>query len=70
LLNDFFEQEDNRISYQNALVMEEEGKLVGVANYDGAKARELDVTARARCRRDVMGQAERTVGVDRLRRRF
>ena len=44
ILNDFFEQEDNRISYQNALVMEEEGKLVGVAiYYDGAKARELDV---------------------------
>ena len=33
ILNDFFEQEDNRISYQNALVMEEEGKLVGVAIY-------------------------------------
>jgi ribosomal protein S18 acetylase RimI-like enzyme len=44
ILNDFFEQEDNRISYQNALVMEEEGKLIGVAiYYDGAKARELDV---------------------------
>ena len=25
VLNDFFGQEDNRISYQNALVMEEEG---------------------------------------------
>jgi len=44
VLNDFFGQEDNRISYQNALVMEEEGELVGVAIfYDGAKARELDV---------------------------
>ena len=44
ILNDFFGQEDNRISYQNALVMEEEGELVGVAIfYDGAKARELDV---------------------------
>jgi ribosomal protein S18 acetylase RimI-like enzyme len=43
VLNDFFGQEDNRISYQNALVMEEEGELVGVAIfYDGAKARELD----------------------------
>src|SRR4029077_10856476 len=44
ILSDFFGQEDNRISYQNALVMEEEGELVGVAIfYDGAKARELDV---------------------------
>jgi len=43
ILSDFFGQEDNRISYQNALVMEEEGELVGVAIfYDGAKARELD----------------------------
>src|SRR5271166_5915005 len=43
ILNDFFGQEDTRISYQNALVMEEEGELVGVAIfYDGAKARELD----------------------------
>jgi ribosomal protein S18 acetylase RimI-like enzyme len=43
VLNDFFGQEDNRISYQNALVMEEEGEVVGVAIfYDGAKARELD----------------------------
>ena len=30
-LSDFFGQEDNRISYENALVMEEEGELVGVA---------------------------------------
>jgi ribosomal protein S18 acetylase RimI-like enzyme len=44
ILSDFFGQGDNRISYQNALVMEEEGELVGVAIfYDGAKARELDV---------------------------
>ena len=28
ILNDFFGQEDTRISYQNALVMEEEGELV------------------------------------------
>ena len=43
VLNDFFGQEDNRISYQNALVLEEEGEVVGVAIfYDGAKARELD----------------------------
>jgi ribosomal protein S18 acetylase RimI-like enzyme len=41
--SDFFGQEDNRISYQNALAMEEEGELVGVAIfYDGAKARELN----------------------------
>jgi hypothetical protein len=44
ILSDFFGQKDNRVSYQNALVMEEEGELVGVAIfYDGAKARELDV---------------------------
>jgi ribosomal protein S18 acetylase RimI-like enzyme len=44
ILSDFFGQKDNRISYQNALVMEEEGEVVGVAIfYDGAKARELDV---------------------------
>ena len=44
ILSDFFGQEDTRISYQNALVTEEEeGELVGVAIfYDGAKARELD----------------------------
>jgi ribosomal protein S18 acetylase RimI-like enzyme len=44
ILSDFFKQDDNRLSYQNALVMEEEGQLVGlVLLYDGAKARELDV---------------------------
>jgi hypothetical protein len=38
ILSDFFGQEDNRISYQNALVMEEEGELVGVAIFcDGAR---------------------------------
>jgi GNAT superfamily N-acetyltransferase len=43
ILSDFFGQKDNRISYQNALGMEEEGELVGVAIfYCGAKARELD----------------------------
>jgi hypothetical protein len=31
ILSDFFGQKDNRISYQNALVMEEEGEVVGVA---------------------------------------
>ena len=41
--NDFFAQEGNRISYQNTLVMEEDGELVGLAIfYDGARARELD----------------------------
>ena len=44
ILSDFFQQEGNRVSYQNALVMEEEGEVVGTAIfYDGAKARELDV---------------------------
>ena len=44
ILSDFFGQEDNRIGYQNALVMQEEAEVVGVAIlYDGAKARELDV---------------------------
>jgi ribosomal protein S18 acetylase RimI-like enzyme len=43
ILNDFFAKDDNRVSYQNALVMEEAGELVGVAIlYDGARARELD----------------------------
>jgi ribosomal protein S18 acetylase RimI-like enzyme len=43
ILSDFFGQEDNRISYQNALVMEQDGEVVGVAIfYDGARARELD----------------------------
>lgn len=44
ILSDFFRREDNRLSYQNALVMEEEGQVVGLAVlYDGAKARELDL---------------------------
>src|SRR6516225_8177322 len=39
VLNDFFRQKDNRISYQNTLVLEEDGELVGVAIfYDGAEA--------------------------------
>ena len=38
-----FAQKGTRISYQNALVLEDQGDLVGVAIlYDGAKARELD----------------------------
>lgn len=44
ILSDFFERGENRISYQNALVIEEEGELVGVAIvYDGAEARALDL---------------------------
>ena len=43
ILKDFFGQEGNRMSYQNTLVMEEDGEVVGVAIfYDGAKARGLD----------------------------
>jgi ribosomal protein S18 acetylase RimI-like enzyme len=43
ILDDFFGQEGTRISYENALVMEEEGELVGLAIlYDGAEARALD----------------------------
>ena len=39
VLNEFFSQEDNRVSYQNALVLEEEGEPVGMALfYDDAKA--------------------------------
>jgi ribosomal protein S18 acetylase RimI-like enzyme len=45
ILSDFFQREDNRLSYQNTLVMQEEGELVGLAIlYDGAKARELDAS--------------------------
>jgi ribosomal protein S18 acetylase RimI-like enzyme len=43
VLNEFFSHEDNRVSYQNALVMKEEGELGGAILYDGAKARELGV---------------------------
>jgi ribosomal protein S18 acetylase RimI-like enzyme len=43
ILSDFFQQDGNRLSYQNTLVLEEAGELVGlVILYDGAKARELD----------------------------
>ena len=43
ILEDFFRQEGNRVSYQNTLVLEEDGELAGIALiYDGAKARELD----------------------------
>jgi hypothetical protein len=43
ILTDFFCQKDNRVSYQNALVKEEDGVVVGMAIlYDGSKARESD----------------------------
>jgi ribosomal protein S18 acetylase RimI-like enzyme len=43
ILSDFFGREQNRISYENALVLEEDGELVGIVIfYDGASARELD----------------------------
>jgi ribosomal protein S18 acetylase RimI-like enzyme len=43
ILEGFFGQEATRLSYQNALVIEKEGQLVGLAIlYDGAKARDLD----------------------------
>jgi ribosomal protein S18 acetylase RimI-like enzyme len=43
ILTNFFRQEQNRVSYQNALVLEEDGELVGlVMFYDGANARALD----------------------------
>ena len=43
ILTDFFGREQNRVSYENALVLEEEGELVGlVIFYDGAGARGLD----------------------------
>lgn len=44
ILTDFFCQEDNRISYQNTLVMEQDGVVVGMTIlYEGCKARQLDV---------------------------
>jgi hypothetical protein len=47
ILTDFFGQKDNRLSYQNALVKEEDGIVVGVTIlYDGC-------TDRARRRQDV-----------------
>ena len=49
ILENFFEQEGNRLSYKNTLVIEEsetgakEGAILGVAiSYDGTVARELD----------------------------
>ena len=44
VLDGFFRQEGNRVSYQNTLVLQEDRQVVGVALlYDGAKARELGV---------------------------
>ena len=44
ILEGFFGQEATRISFQNALVIENGGQLLGLAIlYDGAKARDLDV---------------------------
>jgi ribosomal protein S18 acetylase RimI-like enzyme len=44
ILGGFFKREANRLSYQNALVLEEDGTVVGLAIlYDGAAARELDL---------------------------
>jgi hypothetical protein len=43
-LTNFFCQEDDRISYQNTLVMEQDGVVVGMTIlYEGCKARQLDV---------------------------
>ena len=43
ILNDFFGQEQNRVSYENAIVLEEDGELVGIVMfYGGADARKLD----------------------------
>ena len=69
ILSDFFQQEDNRLSYQNALVMEEEGQLVGlVLLYDGAKARELDLPLeRAAAVRSGDFNYRIGLGVDRVR---
>jgi ribosomal protein S18 acetylase RimI-like enzyme len=44
ILSDFFTQPANRLSYENSLVMEEEGELVGIAMlYDGAEAYNLNL---------------------------
>jgi ribosomal protein S18 acetylase RimI-like enzyme len=43
ILYDFFGQEQNRVSYENVLVLEEDRELIGlVIFYDGADARALD----------------------------
>ena len=44
ILGDFFKEEANRISFENTLVLEEGGEVVGlVILYDGAQARRLDL---------------------------
>jgi ribosomal protein S18 acetylase RimI-like enzyme len=44
ILSDFFTQPANRLSYENSLVMEEEGELVGIAIlYDGAELFNLNL---------------------------
>src|ERR1700754_320902 len=44
ILTAFFGQEDNRLSYRNTLVTEENGDLIGLAIlYDGAHARAFDL---------------------------
>jgi hypothetical protein len=54
VLNDFFGKEDNRISYQNALVMEEKGEVVGVAIfYDGRQSPRAGCTTGTRCRQEL-----------------
>lgn len=44
ILSDFFRQPENRLSYENCLVMEDGGEVVGVALlYDGAEAQNLNL---------------------------
>ena len=60
ILEEFFQQKGNRVSYENTLVIEQpganagDGTMVGVAiSYDGTKAKKLDepleVAARLKC---------------------
>ena len=56
ILKDFFGQEGNRMSYQNTLVMEEDGEVVGVAIfYDGGQSPRTGRTARVGCREKSRG---------------
>jgi ribosomal protein S18 acetylase RimI-like enzyme len=44
ILSDFFRQPGNRLSYENCLVMEDGGEVVGIAIlYDGAEAQNLNL---------------------------
>jgi ribosomal protein S18 acetylase RimI-like enzyme len=44
ILSDFFRQPGNRLSYENCLVMEDGGEVVGIALlYDGAEAENLNL---------------------------